>query len=538
MKELSIEQKAKAYDKAVINGSRLWECGEITRENYEYIFPELKESDDERIRKHLISLFEKFVTLGVANECETSEIKIDNILSWLEKQGKENPLKGTLGDVFDDLKLGINPSPKQGEHKSVDKVEPKFKAGDWIVFNGFTLYVKEVVKGYYRTISKGGIVNSHDWDIDNVARFWNIQDAKDGDVLTCENGWTCIFKTLVNDETFSSYCFMNSTKWFCETGSECHTLKEKFVKAYNGKIYPATKEQREQLEKAISDAGFMWDAEKKELRKIVAPIFHIGDRVRYKEHACDGIITEITDTDYICGNAKLPISTQDKLELVEQKLDDNIDSSSFKDKLLKLFQKFRYIKEGIPTNGDIIDYVDAHIQELIDTIQNKLVWSEEEKRNIELLVSLCKNEVSRLKEKGSISEEWYEIEEAEDWLKSLKDRVQPQSKQEWSEEDREKLSECCSIIKQWQDAQENYYFEQRFDYSNWLKSLKDRVQPKKELSEEDKTIVDSLLDVLYRIKKGKDPQATTRLIEQHINFIKSLKERYTRKPRINGANSV
>lgn len=88
MKELSIEQKVKAYDKAVINGSRLWECGEITRENYEYIFPELKESDDERIRKHLISLFEKFVTLGVANECETSEIKIDNILSWLEKQNE------------------------------------------------------------------------------------------------------------------------------------------------------------------------------------------------------------------------------------------------------------------------------------------------------------------------------------------------------------------------------------------------------------------------------------------------------------------
>lgn len=55
---------------------------------------------------------------------------------------------------------------------------------------------------------------------------------------------------------------------------------------------------------------------KQELEKQVIPIFNIGDRVRYKGHKCDGVITEITDTDYICGDAKLPISTQDKLELV------------------------------------------------------------------------------------------------------------------------------------------------------------------------------------------------------------------------------
>ena len=52
---------------------------------------ELRESEDEKVRKHLISLFKKFVTLGVANECETSEIKVDDILAWLEKQGEQKP---------------------------------------------------------------------------------------------------------------------------------------------------------------------------------------------------------------------------------------------------------------------------------------------------------------------------------------------------------------------------------------------------------------------------------------------------------------
>ena len=61
-----------------------------------------------------------------------------------------------------------------------DKIEPKFKVGDWIVFNGFVLYVKKVVNGFYITISKGGIPNSYDWDIDNIARLWTIQDANYG----------------------------------------------------------------------------------------------------------------------------------------------------------------------------------------------------------------------------------------------------------------------------------------------------------------------------------------------------------------------
>ena len=143
-----------------------------------------------------------------------------------------------------------------------------FKKGDWIT-NG-KLLVGQVTSfdgEYYHYIQEGieqplHISNAYNWHL------WTIEDAKDGDVLVCESGWTCIFKTLVNDETFSSYCFMDDTKWFCETGSECHTLKEEFVKAYNGKIHPATKEQRDLLFQKMKEAGYEWDAEKKELNKI------------------------------------------------------------------------------------------------------------------------------------------------------------------------------------------------------------------------------------------------------------------------------
>lgn len=254
MKDLSVEQKAKRYDEALGKARQL--CDYPTSKPFisdlQDLFPELKESEDEQIRKEdedvrkwLISQLE--IKSDVNNSREL-ELMILKSIAWLEKQGKQN----------------------------VDKVEPKFKVGDWIVFNGLTLLVNEVVQGYYRTISKGGIPNSYDWGIDYAARLWTIEDAKEGDVLVCESGWTCIFKTLVNEETFGSYCFMDSTEWLCGLGSECHTLKEEFVKAYNGKIQPAKKEQRDLFFKKMQESGYEWNAEKKVLKNL-KPKFNVGD---------------------------------------------------------------------------------------------------------------------------------------------------------------------------------------------------------------------------------------------------------------------
>lgn len=156
MKELSIEQKAKAYDEAVINGSRLWECGEITRENYEYIFPELKESEDEEIRKWLIELVEEIRKANPTNADHNG--MCSEAVAWLEKQDEPSiyavPSRNIilavweLGNDWKELTKGRistehgtqleyiqkhwNESEyylreKQGEQQPADKVEPKFK---------------------------------------------------------------------------------------------------------------------------------------------------------------------------------------------------------------------------------------------------------------------------------------------------------------------------------------------------------------------------------------------------------------------------
>lgn len=241
------EEKAKAYDEVIKKAESLYKAAEpMSGCNVilETLFPELAESEDERIRKFLIKTFKTYQNPKThLNPNNWEGMKISTILAWLEKQG---------------------------EKPHVNKVEQKFCEGDWVIDKqGIVHQIAKVIENviyhtYIYNIVGGGYFN----DNTEGVRLWTIQDAKNGDVLACENGWTCIFKALVNDETFSSYCFMDNTKWFCETGSECHTLKEEFVKAYKGKIYPATKEQHDQLERAMTNAGYRWNKEELKLEKI------------------------------------------------------------------------------------------------------------------------------------------------------------------------------------------------------------------------------------------------------------------------------
>ena len=132
MKELSINEKAKAYDKAKINGSRLCECGEITRENYEYIFPELKESWDERIRKAIIDFFKDAKQGLELQERDNNQWQIEKFeifISWLEKQGEHANFRNKIqiGDKVTRNEDGVLVNLSQFERvvKKAEKQEQK-----------------------------------------------------------------------------------------------------------------------------------------------------------------------------------------------------------------------------------------------------------------------------------------------------------------------------------------------------------------------------------------------------------------------------
>ena len=92
------EQKAKAYDGAIkIIKDNLDALNEITEtgakvvniqsiKNCFYkVFPELRESDDERIRKSLIAFFQRFPYTNLYDNSLTAK----NVIAWLEKQGEK-----------------------------------------------------------------------------------------------------------------------------------------------------------------------------------------------------------------------------------------------------------------------------------------------------------------------------------------------------------------------------------------------------------------------------------------------------------------
>jgi len=80
MKELSIEQKAQRYDEALENARHYHsEMGDDVKCVLEECFHELKESENEKIRKALIRFHKSTIDID--------GIKGDDILAWLEKQG-------------------------------------------------------------------------------------------------------------------------------------------------------------------------------------------------------------------------------------------------------------------------------------------------------------------------------------------------------------------------------------------------------------------------------------------------------------------
>lgn len=385
--------------------------------------PELKESEDERIRKEIISHLKY-----LGKYCEESMPNVNEWIAWLEKQGEQKPInKIQLGkkykciasprystfmlgkiykpedkflcslmnfcsDCFVPIEDGKQKSADKkeevdnlhnylyGEQKHADKVEQKFKVGDRIIEKDFDecgcgtiidikdgkyifddggfIYIEE--QGLWQLVEQkpadkvepkfkvGDWIVCYNHDVDKIVKFdddkvsfesgewlyinqlnrdcrlWTIQDAKDGDILThsdksrFKHDWIGIFKEYNNsNDSVSTYCYMphDNTKFY---------INEDSIDPKN--LKPATKEQRDLLFQKMKEAGYEWDAEQNQLKKIeqkpadnVEPKFRVGDTIIAKLETCmehePFHITNISDGFYWSGENSILVDNQNEFEL-------------------------------------------------------------------------------------------------------------------------------------------------------------------------------------------------------------------------------
>jgi len=361
-------EKEKTYDEAInklqslINNANKQGHIIIRVEDIENSFPELTESEDERIRKELISFLqlphpqfvgerkqEKWIAwlekqkltqninkedeevrqyiVRIMEQRDKNVPMVQKALAWLKKQGEPTCINPSEFDLrlnellkqFETLpkeelvyilSLYLNvvqndgtykPDEKQGEQKptlrerykniaesewfkkthegmsvsddekvdNVNKVEPKFKVGEWIISDTVDkdyhiCKITGIKDGNYAIESIYGHKGYNKFDVfDNAYRLWTIDNAKDGCIVVEDkikefpSPFIAIFKRR-NGDDFESHCFIGFNGKFY-TGEAGHDLRH---------LHPATKEQRDFLFSKMNEAGYEWDAETKELKKI------------------------------------------------------------------------------------------------------------------------------------------------------------------------------------------------------------------------------------------------------------------------------
>ena len=274
---MNYEQKYKE----ALERARVYHTGGSTLDAHitEVIFPELKESEDERIRKAIIRILK-------GETVYTSKEDADKYVAWLEKHGKQQG-KSAL-EAWKDMRLEVYQQASGNRHEPNysddntkmfslndideiiekiseqshnDKIEPKFKVGQWIVATWKCVYLITKIDEF--TVTLVDVMgNEYEFSITlfNDATLWTINDAKDGGVLV--SGEVIFIFNKIHVVWINCHCSLHKDGSFCEENYDLMHIK------YAETIYPSTKEQRDTFFAKMKEAGYEWDDEKKELKML------------------------------------------------------------------------------------------------------------------------------------------------------------------------------------------------------------------------------------------------------------------------------
>lgn len=171
------EEKARAYDKAIEKAKEFKNnpfAGYDGTDLISALFPELKESDDEKIRKEILSFCQNRAD-NYPNDPKYANI--GNWIAWLEKQG---------------------------EQKSADKVEPKFNIGDTIwkkTDHSNRITILSIDEYFYYANSYNILIEIADkeWELVEQKPAWSEEDEQylNNAITACLNEYGDISDTAI-----------------------------------------------------------------------------------------------------------------------------------------------------------------------------------------------------------------------------------------------------------------------------------------------------------------------------------------------------
>lgn len=393
------------------------------------LIPELKESEDEQHRKWIL----EYLYDGLRKSDEQFKDQFKCAIEWFEKQGEQKPVnKVKIGekyrccnsvrytcfqigkvyevkDSFDAAMISLCSDffvlvDDSVEQKPTNKIEPKFREGDWVVHNkaNFVFKVVSVGSNGYEVVNRENYKKTISFDNDVNYHRWTIQDAKDGDVLcTYECGKPKIVFILEGAPkkpyVLGYHCFYNIMYPHFEFDSEkgCLAPNEEDVK-------PATKEQRDTLFTKMHEAGYEWDAEKKKLKKIEQESTW-NDKTKDLNKVEEYILSLVPNRplDAVKTDAKnIRFLVREEQKPAEWRI---TDEDMFRSAVWHIKNSISNGKPDTITKSDILDWFIT----LKERVQPRQEWSEEDKMHLDAAIHLASNT-------GHI--------ETANWLESLKDR--------------------------------------------------------------------------------------------------------------------
>ena len=469
------------HEEEITRATQLWECGDITRENLEYIFPELCESDDEKNIKDLID--ELKCSLKAANcqndACGGGHEKRISLLewaiAWLKKQENKKSFELNEEEKIKKIICGwIYTRPASffdngiSKKEMLDWLETQDKKTSWKPS-------KEEMDALY-----------------GLSYITNKMDDKKDEAITK------LYQDLKR-EFFNGASYENM---FSSSPVDSDINVEKQVKQEEPQVYET---EDSEIITYSENEGY----------KVIEPKFHEGDWITNGQLTCK--VLNVTSKSY-------------ELHLY------NDDNCHFETDIQSVNKDYHLWNVSDAKNGDVLAYVTDE-----EDLWIMIYWSlyepyEGHVHYHALLVNdnfsdkgtccICIDDLkpatkeqhdllfSKMKEAG------YEF----DFEKKELKMVEKQCEQKWNEEDDAYKLFTISAIEDYYDGTNPLQKE----LVNWLKSLKDRVHSKQEWSEEDKIRLDRICKTLWKNRKGDTDEIYQQ--EQDIDWLKSLRSGSRWKP--------